>query len=617
MGTNAGILGRKRARDIALSFAPNTDIEVSTAVSVVSRFVKEVWMASLVVPFRDTAVISLGQLAEGMKAYPNANTSPPASINGPVSALHNCIDEAGWSFQTPFELVTERGDYIRATRVFKKDLADALTARGALRLHDAVGTAESAALVSQGVFFAPLRSLYNSMNYVDKQTLISIASDGIFTNTDLHMMGYIVDPECQSCHAALDTVFHRCFSCPHVSPNARIFLGERLFDAIIDAGEDSLYATRCLTPIPDCTSTPSAATMFKCMNFQADDVFRPEDGEVFGDGSCFFSNCSNSNLSRAGFAVGQFTPDGEVVKAIYGCLPKYFPQNSPAAEYIAFATFLDNSETGSYVGDCAEVINRFHGGIGRALAVKSPFACVWKTLLMRHGPHFASRVSVSKTKAHRSIDEIVDETDRARFFGNQAVDLLAKEGALLHAPPDGEVALYKAKRQELKTLARHMVDVLRSLRLDRVETRIKLSRIPVGLPGPRQPDCDKVKHKHIFIWKGKCWMCSVCLKRTRVPLSHQSCKSCPGPPPFAGLLKDSKGHTLWSAALEGGGVVLYCSKCYHYASPHPRRLRGSCSQVPDVFKPSEEFYLRKLVHPVSRLRMLRPIRMNDQPNGDT
>ena len=583
----------------------------------VSRYVREVWTAALVIPYRDSAVISLGNIAEGVKAYLNANPRAPKMVNGPISAMHNCLTTAGWKFKSPFELTTRLGDIINLTIVcpnrvvnaFRKELAEAITDRGAVRLNAAVCTDESAALVADGIFFGPLRALYNNMNYVDRQTLISIASNGIYTNTDLYMMGYLVDPECQQCHCALDTVFHRCFSCPHISPNARKLLGEQFFDAIIDAGEHSLLANRCLMPIPRGASAPSPTTLFECINMSPGEQFSPADGEVFGDGSCFFSNCSNSKLSRAGFAVGQFAPNGDVIKAIYGCLPRYFPQNSLAAEYIAFATFLDNVDSGIYVGDCEEVINKFNGGLCGALAVKSPFACVWKTLLSRHGPDFASRVSVSKTKAHRSIDEVTDDSDRARFHGNQAVDLLAKEGAKLHTPSDAEVVLYKVKRNDLKTLARHMVDVLRCLRLDRAETRIKLTRLPVGLPSMSHAAGVVMKHTHNYIWKGKCWMCSICLKRTRVPLSHQSCKSCLGPPPFAGLLEDSKGHTLWSAALSGGGVVLYCSKCYHYASPHPRRLKGQCSQVPDVFRPSEEFYLRKLLHPVSRLRMFRPIRV--------
>ena len=67
-----------------------------------------------------------------------------------------------------------------------------------------------------------------------------------------------------------------------------------------------------------------------------------------------------------------------------------------------------------------------------------------------------------------------------------------------------------------------------------------------------------------------------------------------GPPAFKGLLKDAKNHELWIASFSDGGMMLFCSKSCHYASPHPRLLANECRGKVDIHRSSKEFYLNAI-----------------------
>ena len=155
-----------------------------------------------------------------------------------------------------------------------------------------------------------------------------------------------------------------------------------------------------------------------------------------------------------------------------------------------------------------------------------------------------------------------------------------------------------------------MVDALSTLRLDRAETRLRVPLLPVGVRMPNSTASDGHRN-HVLVWNGSTWFCSVCLYRTLLPMSDNSKRRCPGPPAFSGLLQDHRGHELSTAAVSGGGVILFCRKCYHYASPHPRKLSFRCSGRPEN-RSSEKFYLSRLVHPVGKQRLLHPVRVPNQ-----
>ena len=152
---------------------------------------------------------------------------------------------------------------------------------------------ESQTLADKGVFLDPLLQLYDKFakrSYHLAQTLVGLVSGGLFMNSDLFMLGYDIDPCCKHCGAAMDSVYHQCFTCPFIESRAKLALGDALFNKIIGAGPDSLLATRCLAPVPCTCSVPSKTTIVNYVNFGAGEDFHSDNGSIFGGGSCFHPN---------------------------------------------------------------------------------------------------------------------------------------------------------------------------------------------------------------------------------------------------------------------------------------------------------------------------------------
>ena len=216
-------------------------------------------------------------------------------------------------------------------------------------------------------------------------------------------------------------------------------------------------------------------------------------------------------------------------------------------------------------------------------------------------------------KAHQDIGSISDPITKAHAVGNDAVDKLAKEGALLHPDISADVVATKCLFNEIKNQALHMIDVLKDVSLSRTEVSGKLKRLPKNtvLPMVAAKQASTAGKYHSFKWTGKCFVCDCCLLR-KVSLADKVANSfCPGPPAFGNLLSDNDhlGHSLWSAGVKGGGVILFCTRCFHYAAPHPRKLLSSCPGVPCSSKSSEMFYLLRRRHPVDRSKLFLPMKV--------
>ena len=147
-------------------------------------------------------------------------------------------------------------------------------------------------------------------------------------------------------------------------------------------------------------STPSPDTILRFINFDADSTFDPSDGPIYGDGSCFSPDLGP--LARAGFACVQVNECGDVIKAVYGCLPASLPQSSQAAEFAALSCAFGCSNGAKYVGDCLNVIQSVQGGATLAVAPWNPSACTWRIAMHRYGDTLQQRVPAAlKVKAHR------------------------------------------------------------------------------------------------------------------------------------------------------------------------------------------------------------------------
>ena len=608
--SHLGIAGRKCNIDLAFSFMPKKDPEILTGAQVVHQYVKEVWNASLPLEFRDPAGVSLGALGSGVLSYLKCNPSVPKVVLGPISALHRALDACGWTFQSPFQWLDRRGNVVhlptqcpaRVVSLFKNDYASQVLSRGISRASAGLSQSTIDTFASQGAMFVPLVRLYNKLDRFRAGVLMRIVTNGIWTNSDFFNVGYDINPACPACGSAHDSVFHRCFSCPAVESRAKSAIGDSVFDSIIQEGQQSLSGSRAIFACPSLSSSPSKATLFECIGMTEGQLLSPDDGFVYGDGSCYNSNIKG--LSRAGWAFVQVDSEGNLLRAIYGCIPSALPQTSLCAEHFAFWAAFENASRCVYVGDCQHVLSAFASGFASVLASKSPHADFCKSAISR-----VDRVNrfgaVKKIKAHKSLDQTVEAGESVvDFHGNQHADRLAKEGARMHPPSDSDVVSFKALSKTVTEVALHMVDCLSGLRADRVSRFGRLQRLPSGFSCATRSEG---KDAHKFVWNGKMWNCAFCLLRTFDPTSlPHSRLACSGVFPFADLLCDQRGHSLWVGRFADASCVVYCNKCWCYASSYARNLGKDCGSV---CRASRNFLLRGQ-HPLSKLHFGKPMQLH-------
>ena len=312
--------------------------------------------------------------------------------------------------------------------------------------------------------------------------------------------------------------------------------------------------------------------MINFINMSAEDKFDGKDGEVFLDGCCF--NPTTPPLARAGFAAVQMGRDGTIHKAVYGCVPSAFPQTSLAGEYSSLTAAYELGQGIDVVVDCADLVRSFHLGIPRAL-YSGPHACSWKFILRRN-PDWGSCVrNVFKVKAHRALADVGDgPSDFARWLGNSEADRLAKLGAELHATDEDDIDNYKSTKAKLLKLANYMVNNLYNCLNDPAEKRRKVPLLKLGVT----PILDKRENNHSFIWQNKMWICTYCFLKTSCPVSSSAARSkCVGISSLDAVLRQPKGHKLCSACIHGGGIILFCSRCWAYCTTKPNKLKEQCA----------------------------------------
>ena len=270
----------------------------------------------------------------------------------------------------------------------------------------------------------------------------------------------------------------------------------------------------------------------------------------------------------------------------------------------------DNSQGIDFMGDYANVINTVNDGLAKALCAKSSHACFTRNSFLRYGESMKDRIVLaSKVKAHRTLEENVDvfglEEGTVRFWGNHYADQYAKLGALMHCPPLCDIHMYKKTKRQVKDLALHMVDVLSTLKRSRHEANCRFERLDNNAPSLRSKD--NSKQSHVFHWHNTHWVCISCLTRVKHLGVGQSLSSCSGNSPISELLSDCKGHSLVLANVQGGIPIVWCRKCWCFASFSPKSLGCACQGDVACVASSNKFYLSRFLHPVSKLRIERPV----------
>ena len=153
-----------------------------------------------------------------------------------------------------------------------------------------------------------------------------------------------------------------------------------------------------------------------------------------------------------------------------------------------------------------------------------------------------------------------------------------------------------------------MIDTLSVLHDHRVQTIVKAPRLRAIASASFVGVSSKAVHN--FVWQGKMWICNHCLIRTSSPSLSISLRPCIGHRSWSQLLANSEnGHILWSAEVAGGGRIVYCSKCWSYASAFPRNLLRPC-RLPPHGRPCSQRFLMNRRHPVCKSPLLRPSRLH-------
>ena len=138
----------------------------------------------------------------------------------------------------------------------------------------------------------------------------------------------------------------------------------------------------------------------------------------------------------------------------------------------------------------------------------------------------------------------------------------------------------------------------------------------MGMPSCPWRDCQTVSDLQAFGTEVSLtcfWICSTCFMQSASPGQLVACRRlCAGVAQLDSLIRDPKGHELWGSAVEQMPLV-FCKRCWHYASSYSRNLRLDCLDVRNrvhTTRSSMKFCLKKGMRPVSRAPFSKPFRLN-------
>ena len=375
-------------------------------------------------------------------------------------------------------------------------------------------------------------------------------------------------------------------------------------------GESShiLLLSRLLSPRPLFTSAPSTTPEVEYFNFGSASWFQPEDGEVFGDGSCFFPQ--HPMLSRAGFSLVQITSQGSLVKGLWSAVLNRLPQDSQCAEFAALTSALEVSQGPQVVLNCQAVVNCWNKIPFSAMLSDNAFACAWKTAFLKGNLRTDRVKQVHKTKAHGALADLgpsPNELELSRFLGSAKADEHAKLAARSHYAPEGDIKCYFTAYNLVRKLAVHMSEFVAKEDF-KIPTLSKKDPCHTARQEDRyqQPSIDR----HDFVSVGPLWLCVKCLRRTHSPSTTMSTHpTCRRSSAISKVMYADLGHTLNVSFVQSGAFVSFCSTCWCYAESVPRLLCNACSGAPigqgrcTTFCPVARDRILARLHPTS-LRML-------------
>ncbi len=145
-------------------------------------------------------------------------TSLPASwaaVRGPLGAAHLSLRRAGWSFQTPFQLLDDKGNTINLTDTSPAMVAHLLRLSWN-RLH--LAGAHRSLRMDEGlnIDFEVARAFLQDRRIPPhvRGVLVRYLTHTFWTCERMHHVGYDIVQGCPKCGHHRDDLHHRLFSCP-------------------------------------------------------------------------------------------------------------------------------------------------------------------------------------------------------------------------------------------------------------------------------------------------------------------------------------------------------------------------------------------------------------------
>ncbi len=324
---------------------------------------------------------------------------------------------------------------------------------------------------------------------------------------------------------------------------------------------------------------------------QADGDLTGISGRAYVDGSCTAPLVRG--MARASCAIVQTDGEGTPSKILRVPVPRHLPQTAQAAEFLGLGLAVDKLVGDTIItGDCLNVVRAANGAGRDPLGHNKVYAGIVMAMFAQPDKKRWAG-TVQWTKAHRVVTGREPPDVLRDIKGNAAADAAAKSAVALH-PALGALAesqlAYYGQRIE------HVVQAtLTALQF--------FPRAPGNMPrAPKPATVEQARHyrRHLWVFKGGAWRCSVCcdwLNGKHLPRyrKHQRCNGksrMDSVEDAAGL-----GHALYRA--EADIPFMYCNGCGAWCHRRAHLLVGSCGP-PEAYGLQALRRIRAGLHPLQR-----------------
>jgi len=590
------------------------------------RYARELWLAtdtklatSDTIPLNKLRAAFQEEL-EWLDAAPRTHCQMTSS---PVALAIQSFRNAGFKVVDFVTLVTPEGlesnlllgsPALLAQHMHEGWMRTRVNAKVASKLDGLTGNSAEA-IRRTGLWLEPARKLFHSkaryaLSFREKRCLLKFVSRSYVTGSTLCKWGFATLGTCPhpGC-GQLDTVYHRIFTCPFFGEERRTLVPRHVLAKALAAGPSSLLFNCGWVEVPCDVVTQAQAdgTMYSFF-------VGPDESEavgpvpfspllpIYGDGSGL--RPGHPIVARAGFSISQFDERGNHLVTARSPVPSFLPQNAAVAErlcIVAANQVLDSPLQAPYKGDCKPALKM----IDDPLVSRAPSA-PWASLAREVVACGCKVNSSAWVKAHRSVADANSEADRIDILCNAHVDRHAKDAALTVPISQSELTAYGNIFKGTSTILRAAA---RMLALWPPNKQL-YGTLPRCRPVLAKAKSNLQPHK--FVWNGKCWVCTFCLRRkfsARAAIDSISCGAIT--PAIAKVLAQPMGHRLLLVSTATDALLCFCSRCGYHGTSMLRRLAEQC-QGPKVPRPTSlnRLFAVPPVHPLSREPVRRPYHAN-------